>query len=414
MINCRNNIFTLFALLLCVSCLLEESYSISGIDYFLYLCFAIVSVVWSLRNRISFPSNYWKLFLSLLLVIGINQIINPYSTKLAYFVIGTICTSLPFIHYILSYGYRFEEKDIKFFFACMMKIVILISLIPFVESFVLRNVETTDAILGSNIIRMGFYASLCNVCLIFSLALYYNKRCKKYLCYGLLYIFIPVVIVQVKAILGSILIMVSFYYFTSRKSKTILYTSFLVSLSIPILFSIPQFSNKISGQVNNYLSEEAKEGTARTVLYLTAFKIANDKFPFGSGQGTFGSLPSNMYESPVYEDYGIDKVWGLSYDNDVNFRFDTHWSSILGECGYLGAIIYLLLFFYPLKKLQLRNPNKLIASYNFVIYTTLIVIFIESFALSLPNRLGFIFIYSGLLPLIKKRIMELSSKTIHG
>lgn len=87
--------------------------------------------------------------------------------------------------------------------------------------------------------------------------------------------------------------------------------------------------------VKSLLSKEE----ARNVLYKTSIKIANDYFPFGSGFSTFGSDFSRIRYSPLYYNYGINNVWGLSTEKS-SFITDTQWAAILGESGYVGALIY--------------------------------------------------------------------------
>ncbi|MDR1809932.1 MAG: hypothetical protein LBR34_05980, partial [Prevotella sp.] len=54
-----------------------------------------------------------------------------------------------------------------------------------------------------------------------------------------------------------------------------------------------------------------KETIARPMLYYTGWQLLFDYFPFGSGLASFGSFHSGVYYSPLYEEYGLDMVWGL-------------------------------------------------------------------------------------------------------
>ncbi len=101
--------------------------------------------------------------------------------------------------------------------------------------------------------------------------------------------------------------------------------------------------------------------TARSMLYLKSFDVAYDHFPFGAGFGTYGTHFSSVRYSPLYDNYGLSGVFGLSKDQN-SFINDTQWPPILAETGFIGLVLYLLVFFsifkliyYAGDKYYLRN-----------------------------------------------------------
>jgi hypothetical protein len=94
----------------------------------------------------------------------------------------------------------------------------------------------------------------------------------------------------------------------------------------------------ITKQVSTYSSLET---TPRAKLYSTSELIAKKDFPFGVGFGRFASYPSRLYYSPVYQEYGLNVVFGLS-PSYPKFIDDTSWPSVIGETGYGGFAIYLI------------------------------------------------------------------------
>ncbi len=80
---------------------------------------------------------------------------------------------------------------------------------------------------------------------------------------------------------------------------------------------------------------------ARVALYQTSVLIARDDFPFGAGLGRYGSGVSRDPYSPVYAEYGLDQIDGLS-EQHSNFVSDTFWPRILGETGVIGLIALLI------------------------------------------------------------------------
>lgn len=122
-----------------------------------------------------------------------------------------------------------------------------------------------------------------------------------------------------------------------------------------------------------YFQSDEDGNVARVVLGYTSFKIAEDNFPFGVGFGMFGSPISRQYHSNIYNIYGIDKVYGLDFDHDGGmYMCDSFWPMIIGETGYIGTIMYviiLIIAFMPFLKNffnDTKNPNSLIPSFLFI------------------------------------------------
>jgi hypothetical protein len=115
----------------------------------------------------------------------------------------------------------------------------------------------------------------------------------------------------------------------------------LIALLIGLLLIAVAFSvegSVISKQLSTYGSTGT---TARARLYSTGWKIADEDFPVGVGFGRFASYPSRIYYSPVYYQYKLSTVYGLS-PTYTNFIDDTSWPSVIGETGYGGFVAYVL------------------------------------------------------------------------
>jgi hypothetical protein len=94
--------------------------------------------------------------------------------------------------------------------------------------------------------------------------------------------------------------------------------------------------NVISSQTSRFTTTAT---SARARLYAVGGQIATDNFPLGAGFGRFASYPSRLHYSPVYEQYGLSSVWGLSRVFP-SFIDDTSWPSVIGETGYAGLAAY--------------------------------------------------------------------------
>lgn len=92
-------------------------------------------------------------------------------------------------------------------------------------------------------------------------------------------------------------------------------------------------------QIEKYLSNPE---WARSALMLKSFVIANEYFPIGTGFATYATWTSGVYYSPLYYQYGLSSIYGLSpviYD----YIGDTYWPAIIGQFGYIGVLLVILI-----------------------------------------------------------------------
>lgn len=92
---------------------------------------------------------------------------------------------------------------------------------------------------------------------------------------------------------------------------------------------------------------------ARPLTYETGMKIMfQDYIPFGSGLGSFGTAAAAKEYSPLYYDYQLNNVWGLTPENPM-FLADAFYPT-LAEFGIVG-----LFFFLWFWKRRLCECNKI-------------------------------------------------------
>lgn len=98
--------------------------------------------------------------------------------------------------------------------------------------------------------------------------------------------------------------------------------------------------------------DDAQE-MARPLTYETGMEIMfKDYIPFGSGLGSFGTAAAAKEYSPLYYDYKLDMVWGLTPENPM-FLADAFYPT-LAEYGIVG-----LFFFFWFWKRRLWECNKI-------------------------------------------------------
>lgn len=130
-------------------------------------------------------------------------------------------------------------------------------------------------------------------------------------------------------------------YFQTSKIK--FWSLIIISALIAIYFSIDR--------INEYIYYANM--SARGALYIFGIDVANRFFPLGSGFCTFASYLSGLYYSPLYYEYGMQGILGLTED-DISFSADTFWPNIYGQYGYIGFAAYLMMLYYFFKSLNAR------------------------------------------------------------
>ena len=77
---------------------------------------------------------------------------------------------------------------------------------------------------------------------------------------------------------------------------------------------------------------------ARMALYYFSTSIFHDYFPFGSGFATYATVTSGQYYSHIYNDYGLDILYGLT-ENNPKFIADTYYPA-LAQFGVVGVVLF--------------------------------------------------------------------------
>lgn len=133
-----------------------------------------------------------------------------------------------------------------------------------------------------------------------------------------------------------VLVVVAVQAATKRRGAVIALVGGL--LLVGIAYNVEE--SVIAKQLSTYSSSES---SARSRLYTTGEQIAAAEFPVGVGFGRFASYPSRIYYSPVYYQYGLNWIVGLSPTSVYpNFIDDTSWPSVIGETGYGGFAAYVI------------------------------------------------------------------------
>lgn len=145
-------------------------------------------------------------------------------------------------------------------------------------------------------------------------------------------------------------IFIAFYV----KEKINISLKWILSFVILVIASIYLTWTKFSHYFIN-----TEDEAARTLFYSYSYKNYIDYFPFGTGFGTYATEAAAKYYSPLYIEYGFDKVWGLSpdsYKTTHNYLNDTFYP-ILSQFGIIGTLLFLCFWikrWYDAKRLEIQ------------------------------------------------------------
>lgn len=377
-----------------------------GLEYYLWIAFFILLSVLNFgfaNSPIHIRSSYFILA-SVLLVFCVLNFFAVQVSGLQYLQ-GAFFSFLFVANFILFSNLQFRKDDFFFLARIVVFTITLIGILSYLErifivgeykSYFLRGVSTVTK-------DSSFTAGLLNINIVLCLALYLVARRRIYVYIILFSIITIALFLFIKAFLSALIICFVFVriYFNSWSLKTVLYGLAVLFFSVLIFIGKPLY-NEIEKKAAFYFGEGYTKAP-RNALYISSFKIARDYFPFGCGQGTFGSWPVGKTYSRIYYDYHLDKVQGLSREDALGltnsqFVFDTHWSSVIGEMGFIAGLVDLWLWLLPaiICIRYLKRGNNEIRAIAFAVIMMTISIFIESVAAPFPNQLQFIMLYAGL------------------
>lgn len=112
-------------------------------------------------------------------------------------------------------------------------------------------------------------------------------------------------------------------------------------------------------QMSYYYGSDAGD-TSRGAMMLGSIQIMLDYFPLGSGFASFGSAMASDLYSPLYYEYGLSTVYGLMPAYHP-FASDTFWPIVIGQFGFIGTVLVILLFLFLVKSVLLHAGGSWVA-----------------------------------------------------
>lgn len=133
--------------------------------------------------------------------------------------------------------------------------------------------------------------------------------------------------------MGEVVCFIGFVYFVKNRlnfksPKTIIYAVLLVTVILMVTWT--RFDTYYVSGLNN-------DELARPMTYKTSLRILWDYLPFGSGMGSFACNGAWKYYSPLYYEYHLNEVWGLSEGG--GFICDAYYPT-LAQFGIVGVFFF--------------------------------------------------------------------------
>ena len=112
---------------------------------------------------------------------------------------------------------------------------------------------------------------------------------------------------------------------------------------------------------------------ARNVLLTYGIQTAKNYYPIGAGFASYGTSSAQDYDSSLHKKYNFDSYYGLSTD-DGFFLTDNYWPAIMGEVGFFGAIIMLIILIKIFKLIINETKNNNIKRFGSIfVFVTLLI-----------------------------------------
>jgi O-antigen ligase len=425
-------IFVIFISLLQVNSYTESSI-VKGLPILLYTGFTIYFLA---KNNFSVKIGtfYQVLLLIILVIIGLLRSNVP-DYSLSFIINRVVSTILLFTGTMLSFVYFVNKKNFSvidlfanfilrpFLFFCLLNLSFWIAGIKIKDSVISEDTINTKAVLlsyiGINSDRIQFplsggfnnYAVIVGALFTCSLVLSFVFKTMKYkfllLISNAVFLLTLFLIDSRTCLIFPFLICITLKIYSTNKIfyKKIPYIVFLLFLGPLFLYIItPLLANLSFLQGITRNSEELATGNSRFYIWSICFmEFINLKVNHIFGYGDFGHYGS-----------GASYLWMNVFSNWTNGEFKTPHNTfftLLFDYGYIGALLYIYVYFSQLKKISKlwrHNISESVLITGFFIFNFFVGITETLGGYYIPNY----FILSVLFLIISSVYVDLSHNRI--
>lgn len=255
-----------------------------------------------------------------------------------------IMTAWGAIHYFRNYS---TKRYLIHYLALAIKVFIGISSVFMVANLVKNIGMHTDYRWGMRAFRfifsrVGGLYSACIIALLVLTAEAYYYRPKYNFVFVVLTMLNMCATLRIRPAAFAVLYVALYYIFVLKKSIKIRWSYMLVIGVILAWIGMDR--------LEYFFADESE--AARKILLQYGFVTAKTYFPFGAGFGSYGTAVARDAYSILYTQYDFNEYWGLVEGG--RFLTDNYWPAIMGEFGFIGAVINMLLLYLVGKKLYIN------------------------------------------------------------
>lgn len=174
---------------------------------------------------------------------------------------------------------------------------------------------------------------------------YRTENNKRYFYKFIIYAVLACLSMKIKVVVGVVMVLMFDLYVLQKRKLN------LNKVIVPLVTVVPLlllYGNQLEQTYTMYFTSGSE--SARYAFLAGGLCIIKDFFPFGVGFGKFGTYYAQLNYSEWYYTYGLNFIYGLQPGN-VFFGMDTFWPAIMGETGFIGTTIYILLLVYIFRAL---------------------------------------------------------------
>ncbi len=209
-------------------------------------------------------------------------------------------------------------------------LLLVLAMLAFLNLFVDIGVGSSGDFGISRAFRFVYYHPAAVVWLVVALAsllLFDPRKNRTFLLFGL---FVASATLTSKGIGWAIAVLVVLLL-RNRKGR-INIPAFITCLALVVVSAW--------GSITLYYANDSIV-TARSALLRSSIDIALANFPLGAGFATFGSAVTAepLYYSPLYYEYGLNAVWGLT-PTDPSYLSDSFWPIVIAQAGVAGLLLF--------------------------------------------------------------------------
>ena len=382
-----------------------------GLDYVIG---AVIAILVGINNIENLKVDYSYLLLFLINILFLTITLCFVTVPINRFLLGFLFTYM-FAYVFLAYNSVVVKSDdivlmLKIFYAGMCILSLVLVLMWAYKGW--SDIRSPDATPFQSVGATGIAYSAT---IVFGFSLYVLTRQRRYVLGNIIFIAIlSILAIKKSLIMSGIYWLVFIFLYLPRKYRWLALLS-VITVVITMLIS---FGDRILVDTIIYIDLYKKfgvDGVVRLKMLSTGAEIAGDYFPFGSGLGTFCSMPSLQRPySDIYFDYGFHNLGSLSpYLKESTgklFLLDTFWAHIIGELGFVGLLLFLPLWTYPIRKAIkfIKSPSYEIRGLALFVVLISISLNIEGIATYTPENITFIMIHGAIFGLCCRHFSDKS------